>query len=264
MNIYTLLRNWFDFSFNNPEKINPNHTALYVFAIEHCNRLGWKEKFGLPTTMAKEAIGIRSYNTYKKTLQDLVDFGFIEMIEISKNQYSSNIVALSKFDKALDKALDKASVKHTSKQSESTHQSIDSIDRQVYNNTNIPITNLPLEKEKEKGEKILIPITAGKFSEFNIQDAPAKILQDALEAWVYSTDVELRKKITIDHVKDKWQQFYATNKDSIQWYNSENEIYTHFKRWITKQKFINGNAATKNTGTKLGTSDARIDAIAKW
>lgn len=30
------------------------------------------------------------------------------MIERSKNQYSSNIIALSDFDKALDKALDKA------------------------------------------------------------------------------------------------------------------------------------------------------------
>ncbi len=261
MNIYTLLRNWFNFSFENPEKINPNHTALYVFAIEHCNRLGWKEKFGLPTTMAKEAIGIRSYNTYKKTLQDLIDFGFIEMVEISKNQYSSNIIAISKIDKALDKALDKASVKHLTKQSESTEQSIDSIDRQIYNITNIPITNL--QEQKGNSEKIIIPITAGKFSQFNIHDAPPKILQDALEAWTYSTDIEMRKKITIDHVKDKWLQFYATNKDSHQWYNSENEIYTHFKRWITKQKFIDGNGVNNHQHcqiTKLSPSAGRAIA----
>lgn len=128
LDIYTLSRNWFNWSFENPEKITPNHTALYFFCIEHCNRLGWKEKFGLPTIMAKEAIGIKSYNTYKKTLDDLVNFGFIKMIESSKNQYSSNIVALSKFDKAPIKALDKASAKHTSKQGESTRQSNDSID----------------------------------------------------------------------------------------------------------------------------------------
>jgi hypothetical protein len=119
MDVFALSRNWFNFSFENPEKISPNHTALYFFAIEHCNRLGWKEKFGLPTTMAKEAIGIRSYNTYINTLNDLVEWGFIKMIEKSKNQHSSNIVALSKFDKALDKALDKAIVKHATKQRES-------------------------------------------------------------------------------------------------------------------------------------------------
>lgn len=126
MNSYELSRNWFDWSFENPEKINPNHSALYFFTIEHCNRLGWKEKFGLPTTMAKESIGIRSYNTYIKTLNDLVDFGFIKLIEKSKNQYSSNIVALSNFDKAHDKALDKALIKHGTKQREST----DSINKQ--------------------------------------------------------------------------------------------------------------------------------------
>ena len=129
MNSYELSRKWFDWSFENPERINPNHTALYFFIIEHCNRLGWKEKFGLPTTMAKEAIGIRSYNTYINTLNDLVEFGFINLIEKSKNQYSSNIVALSNFNKAPDKALDKAMIKHGTKQRESNS----SIDKQETN-----------------------------------------------------------------------------------------------------------------------------------
>jgi hypothetical protein len=133
MDYFTLSRNWFNYSFENPEKVKPNHTALYFFCIEHCNRLGWKIKFGLPTTMAKEAIGIKSYNTYISTLNDLVDWGFLKMIEKSKNQYSSNIIALSVFNKALDKALDKALIKHASKQSESTHQSIDSINIQDTN-----------------------------------------------------------------------------------------------------------------------------------
>lgn len=135
MNSYDLSRKWFDWSFENPERINPNHTALYFFIIEHCNRLGWKEKFGLPTTMAKEAIGIRSYNTYINTLNDLVEFGFVKLIEKSKNQYSSNIVALLNFDKAPDKALDKALIKHGTKQREST----DSINKQeTINNKQIP------------------------------------------------------------------------------------------------------------------------------
>lgn len=129
MNYFKLTRAFWDFAFENPEKIKPNHCALYLFIVEHCNRLGWKKKFGLPTEMSKEAIGIRSYNTYIQTLNELVEFGLIELIEKSKNQYSSNIVAISNFDKALDKALDKASVKHASKQSESTQQSTDSIIR---------------------------------------------------------------------------------------------------------------------------------------
>lgn len=130
VNGYDLSRNWFNWCFENPEKIKPTHTALYFFIIEHCNRLGWKQKFGLPTTMAKEALGISSYNTYINTLNDLVEFGFIKVIEKSKNQYSSNIIALSNFNKALNKALDKALIKHDTKRREST----DSIDKQETNN----------------------------------------------------------------------------------------------------------------------------------
>ena len=129
MDYFKLTRAFWDFAFENPEKIKPNHCALYLFIVEHCNRLGWKKKFGLPTEMSKEAIGIRSYNTYIQTLNELVEFGLIELIEKSKNQYSSNIVGISNFDKALDKALDKASIKHATKQSESTSESICTIDK---------------------------------------------------------------------------------------------------------------------------------------
>jgi hypothetical protein len=162
MNGYELSRKWFDWCFENPERISPNHTALYFFIIEHCNRLGWKAKFGLPTTMVKEAIGIRSYNTYINTLNDLVDFGFVVMIEKSKNQYSSNIVALSNFDKAHDKALDKALIKHTTKQCESNSSIVkqETINKEqvhplvIYLNTNCkqvqglasPINNLDAER----------------------------------------------------------------------------------------------------------------------
>ena len=131
MNGYELSRKWFNWCFENPDKVSPNHTALYFFCIEHCNRLGWKEKFGLPTTMAKEAIGIRSYNTYINTFNDLIVWGFINLIEKSKNQYSSNIIALSNFDNAYNNALDKALINHTTKQCESTEQSIDSIIKQL-------------------------------------------------------------------------------------------------------------------------------------
>jgi hypothetical protein len=140
MDYFKLTRAFWDFAFENPEKIKPNHCALYLFIIEHCNRLGWKRKFGLPTEMTKDAIGIRSYNTYIQTLNDLIEFGLIELIEKSKNQYSSNIIAVSNFDKALDKALDKASIKHVTKQSESTIQSIDSIDKHI--------TNIQIYKEQ--------------------------------------------------------------------------------------------------------------------
>ena len=93
--------------------------------------------------MSKDAIGIRSYNTYIQTLNELESFGFIKLVEKSKNQYSSNIVALLKFNKALDKALDKAFIKHSTKQSESTVQSIDSIDKHITINIEQETINNP-------------------------------------------------------------------------------------------------------------------------
>jgi hypothetical protein len=131
MNSYELSRAFCNWAFENPEKIKPIHYAIYFFTIEHCNRLGWKEKFGLPSQMVMEAIGVKNWRTYSEGLNELISFGFLTMIETSKNQYSSNIIAIVNFTKAPTeagtKALDKALSKHGTKQSQSTV----SIDKQL-------------------------------------------------------------------------------------------------------------------------------------
>jgi len=141
MNSFDLSRNWFNFAFENPDIISPGHAAIYFFAIEHCNRLGNKEKFGFPTTMAMEALGIKSYKTYISLFNDLVSWGFIKLIEKSKNQYSANIIAIVKNTKANTKALDKALIKHSIKQVQSTDESIVSIIKQSNNETSKQETN---------------------------------------------------------------------------------------------------------------------------
>lgn len=132
INGYDLSRQWFDFAFENPDKINTNHCALWFWIVDLCNRLGWKEKFGLPTVHTMEALGIKSYNTFKATFDDLIQFGFIILIEKSKNQYTTNIIAISNFNKAqykaLDEALIKAHAKHSIKQND--------IDKPLNNETN--------------------------------------------------------------------------------------------------------------------------------
>lgn len=124
MDVFKLSRDFFDWSFENPELISPTHSAIYFFAIEHCNRLWWKEKFWFPTSMAMEAIWIRKWETYNKAFRNLVDWWFIKEIEKSKNQYSSCIISIwsatPKNSKALDKALVKHGKKHSVKQGEST------------------------------------------------------------------------------------------------------------------------------------------------
>lgn len=127
---YELSRKWFDWCFDNQEKIKPNHTALYFFILEQYNRMGKVEKFGLPTSMAMNALGIKSYNTYINTLNNLVEWGFIKMVTKSLNQYTSNIIALSNFNKATTKALDKALINHVTKQPLKQRESISSINKQ--------------------------------------------------------------------------------------------------------------------------------------
>jgi hypothetical protein len=197
MNIYNLSRAWFNFSFENPEIVKPNHTALYFFIIEHCNRLGWKEKFGLPSTMAMEAVGIKSYNTYITTLNDLISFGFVNLIQKSKNQYSSNIVAISNFDKAHDKALDKALIKHASKQSESTIQSIDSINKQYYNNTNSQINKLDYA-ELIQSENFLFFLEENNLQIIsNTNTCSTNAKHESNKKEIYSSKIKKEKKETI-------------------------------------------------------------------
>lgn len=143
MNGYDLSRNFWNWAFDNPEKISPNHAAIYFFAIEHCNRLGWKDKFGFPSLMTMDAIGIKKHQTYIKYFNDLVDYKFFKLIQKSKNQYSANIIslvgAMPKKDKALDKAIIKHAAKQTQSNGQSSGQSMDYINKQVNQQTNKPI-----------------------------------------------------------------------------------------------------------------------------
>lgn len=129
MNGYNLIRDWYNFKFENPSKVKASHSDFYCYLIDRWNRLGQKNEFGLPTSVTMEALGIGSYNSYKKTLQDLIDFGFIKLVTESKNQYQSKVIALSKNDKASDKALDEAHNKAPDK-------ATDTIYKQMNNETN--------------------------------------------------------------------------------------------------------------------------------
>lgn len=227
MNGYELSRGWFDFAFVNPDKITPVHGVLYLFIVEHCNRMGWKEKFGLPTTMAKEAIGVRSYNTYKKALDDLVDWGFVIMVERSKNQFSSNIVALSNFNKASDKALDKALIKHGTKQ----HESTDSIDKQV--------TKEPRNKEQGKG--VTAPHPLVKWIESNaptVQRLKEPLTNEQAERLLtdLKIDTEAKKKHLRDLLMSMENYKPLTSK-------SKSANLT-IRKWWAKQSEYNGTATT--------------------
>jgi hypothetical protein len=221
MDYFKLTRAFWDFAFENPEKIKPNHCALYLFIVEHCNRLGWKKKFGLPTEMTKEAIGIRSYNTYIKTLNDLVEFGLIELIEKSKNQYSSNIIAISNFNKAFDKALDKASIMHVTKQIESTIQSIDSIDKHITNN-NIQYT---INNKEIENENLLKGLNQNFYDELLIS-----------EMWIEMVCKNNIPKFNKNQIITKLLEFKNDLEMRFDKKINKADFASHFVRWLNLQK----------------------------
>ncbi|MBT8269514.1 MAG: hypothetical protein HKN96_02710 [Flavobacteriaceae bacterium] len=104
---YELSRAWFDFAYEHTD-VRPSHHALYFHTVETCNRLGWKETFDLPTAYSMEMLGISNYRTYKKALEDLIQWGFIRMVRRSKNQHRANVVALVKNTNAVYDATTKA------------------------------------------------------------------------------------------------------------------------------------------------------------
>ena len=108
MNGYELSRNWFDFAFENNSKITANHGILFFWLIEINNRLGWAKEFQITAKECMQGMGCHSYNTYKKCLDDLIKWEFIILKRKAVNQFQTNIIALSKNDKALYKAMDKA------------------------------------------------------------------------------------------------------------------------------------------------------------
>ncbi len=252
MNGYDLSRAWFNFAFENPHKIKPFHGIIFFFAIEHCNRMGWKKIFGFPTSMALDATGIKSYSSYKKHFDELVEFGFIKVHEYSKNQYSSNIIELSfnvKADvKARGKALDKATIKHTSKQRESRRQSTKSIDKPVNQVTNKPINQEeihPLQKyildelpnvkkigtiSKNECEKLLSKYSSQEIKETldsldNYKPASKKYtsIYKTLDNWIKRDKKEKEKKVA-----PKKEKLNATQRVM-------QEHYVDFTKMLTEE-----------------------------
>ncbi len=147
--MFDYTRVWYEFAFSS-NKVRPVHHAIYLYAVQLNNMLGWKESFGFPASQAMEVAGIASYNTYIKAFRELVDWKFITLIEKSENQFKANIIALSKIDKSLDKSLDNSVLNHMTEQERITIQGTSQINYSV----DIPNTNMPKNLEKERENSI--------------------------------------------------------------------------------------------------------------
>lgn len=133
MNGYELTRAWFEFSCQNIDKVNSNHTAMYLYLVDSFNFNKWPDMLGVPTEWTMQKLGIKNYKTYKKTFDDLISFSKIELIQKSTNNHTSNIIRLIevvKNTKATTKAHTKAYTNSTTKESTNpllTYKNIETI-----------------------------------------------------------------------------------------------------------------------------------------
>ena len=228
LNIFELMKDWFDFCFENPELVNSNHSAMYFFILSHSNRLGWKSKFGLPMQMTMDAIGIKNYRTFSNTFRDLTDWGFILLLQKSVNQYSANVIGLVKNTKATTKALSKATQKHSQKQ---VHGIVGIIK---------PITNIPITKE---GEEEKFPPQIQRRFLLEIEEVEEYLLSEI--EWK-TTRIATPLNLNIEKVDFLIKEFSETLKGRGEEQKTPADAKSHFYNWIKT------NAKNKPSETDIG------------
>lgn len=234
LNGYELSRKWFDWSYDNIELVKPHHGALYFFIIDKWNRLGQPNKFGLPTDSTMAAIGIRNRNTFLKTLKEIVKFGFLKLVEKAKNQFSSNIIAICKNDKATTKALGNALILCDTKHCYSTASGTDTINKPNNLITKEP-NNLKIDAHEENENEIIYAYDDELFK--NSWDKWSK-------HWAEKNDRAVMSEMQRDAVMRRLSEFqnieYAVYliKSSIE----KNYKHIGFDYFMSKQEFEeNGN-----------------------
>ena len=199
--MYKYIKNFYHWAEENPEKVKPYHWAIYMVAVEKCNQLGWKEKFGLPTYHVMEITGISSRRTYYKGLYELIDFGFLMIIQKAKNQHQSAVVSLVNCPSKND-------------------ISIASTEQQQDTGT-APIIRL------NKTDKDFIDYKNNKEFLKNLISKNSELL-DFLIIKNNAKDAEIKRKID-DFLAEKF-----SSDENEKWQN-ESQFFTHFRNWFLKK-----------------------------
>jgi hypothetical protein len=275
INGYTLHKQWFDFAFDNPDKVTPAHGAVISWLIELNNKMDWRAKFASPASQTMAATGIKSYNTYKKVFENLVGWGFITVITAAKNQHTACVIALSNFDRANinDQSLP---YQILTEQHKSTSQSTDSIYKQeTLNHQNLNDLNnnvIPLSRKK------IINDAIDEFCDRAPNSEPVEQLTDDLkekscakkEKVIPTVELATEKieefalwRHVIEHHgvseterADMFKYFYEYNTDSYRIrYPTWCDMIKHFYNWVPIHKSkkqrqdLNGHINRKARGT---------------
>lgn len=168
-----------------------------------------------------DAIWISNYSSYKKWLEELVEWGFIKMIQVSKNQYSANIISLIQFVWSTDKALDKALIKHGTKQHIKQVESIASIDIQVYKDTNLQNTNIQTDTVVAQPNEYQLSISYLKNIDNEQIPEYAENYKDEWIKFCYYWSEKWRS----GKIRAEWEKTFEIKRRFATWMSRKKEAY---------------------------------------
>lgn len=238
---YKYSRAWFDFAFENVDKVTASHGILFLWLVEINNRLGWVENFQITAKECQQGMSCKSYNTYKKCFNDLVEWGFIKVVKQSVNQYQCNVIALSKFDNPLDKALDKALNKAQDK-------ALDKATETFINHKPQTINHKPINGSRAGKPDTTPPQFLEKYNEFlESKNLPSEKFSLAGRAALKKIYVYLKEQCQKKNAKDFPDQVFTEEElikqsiDGWAWVLSKYDKWESFHQKQIKLEQINSN-----------------------
>lgn len=234
VNLFKISKAWFELSFED-HRITPTHTAFLFYLIDLNNRLAWVDNFGLPAIETSQALNI-SYNTFRKILKDMIDFGHVRMIKKSTNQYTANIISLNLLYQNLlkqKKSKLKASLKQHIKQSD---------------------INKPIKLSKPKNISNEIKNFTASLSKLFPQDITSKLKDNEKWNWIDTidkliridkfTNKEIEKAVNAGRNSDFWNKQFLSliklrkkNKDDIKYINVFLNLNGHVEQSTKLKEF---------------------------
>jgi len=86
---------WFKWVAEHPAHARHIHFALYYFLVFYNAQIKWPPKFVFSLEEAKHHLGDAATSTYAGALNDLIEWGFVNLIQRGANQYRPTVISLT-------------------------------------------------------------------------------------------------------------------------------------------------------------------------
>jgi uncharacterized protein YdaU (DUF1376 family) len=115
---------------------------------------------------------------------------------------------------------------------------------------------------------IVLDRGVGKGGTWNVRPGPEFLEMDLDEVKAGAVKILFKATknhfLTNDQLKSLWQVFKAQHFTGEKFYQSPNDVYSHFINWSKTQNINGTHQQLPTNGSKLGTSDARIKKASEW